>query len=154
MSTCIVCDLGLVASEEEEGICFGCKNKQQANVVASTRQAYTDAVNSIMLTTETNPNLNIQKRLEIISAECVFGMNMFRDVFAGVRDVFGGRSKATQKVLRDARRKVLEELRLEAYEAGANAVIAVHLDYSEISGQGKSMLFVVASGTAVVIDNA
>jgi len=87
-----------------------------------------------------------------VTAECAFGMNLFRDLFAGVRDIFGGRSGATQKVLRDSRKKVLEELRIEARELGANAVIGVSLSYSEFSGQGKSMLFIVASGTAVVID--
>lgn len=104
----------------------------------------------ILLTTEmTLTDLKVQERLEIITAECVFGMNMFRDFFAGIRDVLGGRSAASQKVLRDSRRTCLTELRREALIAGADAVIAVDLDYSEISGDGKSMLFVVASGTAV-----
>jgi len=94
----------------------------------------------------------VMERIEIITAECVFGMNMFRDYFAGIRDIFGGRSKASQKVLRDSRRICLTELRREALMVGANAVIAVDLDYSEISGDGKSMLFLVASGTAVRIE--
>ena len=94
---------------------------------------------------------DVEKTVDVITAECVFGMNIFRDLFAGVRDVFGGRSAATQKVLRDARKTCLEELRKEAYEVGANAVIAVDLDYSEFSGQGKGMLFLVASGTAVKV---
>lgn len=107
----------------------------------------------IVLTTETAPvGLKVVERLEIITAECVFGMNLFRDMFANVRDVFGGRSSATQKVLRDSRRVCLTELRREALIAGANAVIAVDLDYSEISGDSKSMLLVVASGTACRIE--
>jgi uncharacterized protein YbjQ (UPF0145 family) len=93
----------------------------------------------------------IVRRIEIVSAECAFGMNLFRDLFAGIRDVFGGRSEATQKVLRDARRKVLSELRSEALQVGAHAVIGVDLDYSEFSGGGKSMLFLVANGTAVAL---
>ncbi|WP_370980216.1 YbjQ family protein [Agaribacterium sp. ZY112] len=105
----------------------------------------------IVLTTETSPDLEIEERIEIITAECAFGMNIFKDLFAGVRDIVGGRSKATQGVLRDARKTVLSELRKEAYSIGANAVIAVDLDYNEFSGGGKSMLFVVASGTAVKV---
>ena len=93
----------------------------------------------------------VTQRLEVITAECVFGMNMFRDYFAGIRDIFGGRSKASQKVLRDSRKVCLTELRREALIAGANAVIGVDLDYNEISGDGKSMLFLVASGTAVSV---
>ena len=91
----------------------------------------------------------METELEIITAECVFGMNVFRDFFAGMTDFFGGRSEASQKVLRDARRNCLQELRLEAIDIGADGVLAVDLDYSEISGKGKGMLFLVASGTAV-----
>ena len=90
----------------------------------------------------------VDERIEVISAECVFGMNLFKDFFAGIRDIFGGRSKASQKVLRDARQTCLTELRREALIVGANAIIAVDLDYSEISGDGKSMLFLVTTGTA------
>jgi uncharacterized protein YbjQ (UPF0145 family) len=78
--------------------------------------------------------------------------NLFSDFFAGMTDFFGGRSDSTQKVLRDARRTCLYELKKEAYEGGANAVIAVKLDYSEFTGKGKSMLFLVASGTAVQVE--
>ena len=78
-------------------------------------------------------------------------MNIFKDFFAGVSDFFGGRNKSTQGVLKDARKTVLYELKKEAHLLGANAVIGVDLDYSEFSGGGKSMLFVVASGTAVIL---
>ena len=106
----------------------------------------------ILLTTETMlEGLHIEERIEVVTAECVFGMNMFRDFFAGIRDVLGGRSAASQKVLRDLRRTCLTELKREALLVNANAVIAIDLDYSEISGDGKSMLFMVASGTAVRI---
>ena len=94
-------------------------------------------------------NHKIEDELGIVTAECVFGMNIFRDLFSGVRDIVGGRSKASQKVLRDARNTCLEELKNEALELGADGVMGVDLDYSEISGAGKSMLFLVASGTAV-----
>ena len=107
----------------------------------------------IIVTTETSmQGYRITERIEIITAECVFGMNMFRDYFAGIRDIFGGRSKASQKVLRDSRRVCLTELRREALIVGANAVIGVDLDYNEISGDDKSMLFLVASGTAVTVE--
>lgn len=86
--------------------------------------------------------------------ECVFGINLFRDFFAGLADFFGGRSEATQKVLRDARKTCLYDLKKGAYRVGANAVIAVKLDYSEFFGKGKSMLFLVASGTAVKVEKA
>ena len=105
---------------------------------------------SIILTTVSSlSNSPKYEELEIITAECVSGMNMFRDMFAAFSDAFGGRSDASQKVLRDLRKTCLKELRNEAYKIGADAVIGVDLDYSEFSGGGKSMLFLVASGTAV-----
>ncbi|SVE03962.1 uncharacterized protein METZ01_LOCUS456816 [marine metagenome] len=107
-------------------------------------------VANIILTTENNPqDLFVEERIEIITAECVLGMNIFRDFFASVRDIVGGRSSASQKILRDARKICLSELKNEAHSIGADAVIGVDLDYSEFSGGGKSMLFLVASGTAV-----
>ena len=122
----------------------------------SSEQALSDLqveaeINSIMLTTETAMNLNITKRIEIVTAECAFGMNMFKDLFAGVRNIVGGRSEAVQKIMRDARRTALYELKKEAYEVGANAVVGVDLDYVELSNAG-SMVMLVASGTAVVIE--
>lgn len=108
---------------------------------------------AIILTTEAGmAEYRITERIEIITAECVFGMNLFKDFFAGIRDIFGGRSSASQGVLRDARRTCLTELRREALISGADAVVGVDLAYNEISGDGKSMLFVVASGTAVRIE--
>ena len=108
---------------------------------------------NVILTTI--PNLEgykVTKTLEIVTAECVFGMNLFKDFLAGLTDIFGGRSKTTQNTLRDARKVCLNELRKEAINVGANAVVGVKLDYSELNGQGKSMLFLVASGTAVIIE--
>ena len=111
--------------------------------------------NKIILTTESYlADTPIAERLEIVTAECVYGMNAFRDFFAGMRDIFGGRSKASQNILRDARKVCLAELKREALNVGADAVIGVDLDYSEMSGGGKSMLFIVASGTAVKLKKA
>jgi len=105
----------------------------------------------VLLTTETVVSFEVERRIDVITAEVAFGMNIFKDMFAAFSDVFGGRNKSISNTLKDARLLVLQELRQEAMRVGANAVIAIDLDYSEISGNGKSMLFVVASGTAVRI---
>ena len=78
-------------------------------------------------------------------------MNIFKDLFAGIRDIVGGRSEAVQVTMRDLRRTALYELKKEAHAVGANAVVAVDLDYVELSGAG-NMVMLVASGTAVVIE--
>ncbi|MFD2172603.1 YbjQ family protein [Rhodobacter lacus] len=101
------------------------------------------------MTTETAHDLPVDERLGILTAEYVVGLNIFRDIAAAVRDTFGGRSETMQRGLREAREAALDDLRAQAVQLGADAVVAVDLDYSEISGGGKSMLFLVASGTAV-----
>jgi uncharacterized protein YbjQ (UPF0145 family) len=111
----------------------------------------TKQIDAIMLTTETAPNLNITKRIEIVTAECAFGMNIFKDLFAGVRDIVGGRSQAVQQTMRDSRKTALYELKREAHMVGANAVVGIDLDYVELSAAG-SMVMLVASGTAVIIE--
>ena len=108
------------------------------------------AIESIILTTETVISLPIVRRIEVITAECAFGMNIFKDLFAGVRDIVGGRSETIQNSMREARRTTLYELKREAYSLGANAVVGVDLDYVELSSSG-SMVMLVASGTAVEI---
>ena len=109
-----------------------------------------EAIQKIKITTTNNlPNHEIEEVLDVITSECVFGMNVFRDFFAGMTDFFGGRSQASQKILRDARNTCLYELKKEAHELGGDGIIGIDLDYSEISGKGKGMLFLVASGTVV-----
>ncbi len=132
----------------------GAKRAQEYEVAPQAEQvAAVSRVKDVILTTEGNPSgLTIVARMGIVTAECVFGMHLFKDIFAIGRDIFGGRSTALQNTLKDARETALEELRAEAASRGANAVIAVDLDYSEISGGGKSMLFLVASGTAVQVE--
>lgn len=110
-------------------------------------------VEKLLMTTSVGlEGYKVIETIEVITAECVFGMNVIYDMFAGLTDFFGGRSKSTQEVLRNARRTCLRELENEAKAVGANAIIAIDLDYSEFSGQGKSMLFLVASGTAVKVE--
>ena len=110
------------------------------------------AEEKMILTTESAHNLPVSERLGIVTAECVIGMHLLKDAMTALRDVFGGRSATMQNGLREARELALTDLRAEAAELGADAVVAVDLDYSEISGAGRSMLFLVASGTAVKLD--
>ena len=113
------------------------------------RQRKQSADNVKLTTAFTFANYEIEDEVSIVTAECVFGMNVFRDFFAGMTDFFGGRSAASQKLLRDARNTCLDELKTEASSLGADGVMGIDLDYSEFSGNSKSMLFLVASGTAV-----
>jgi uncharacterized protein YbjQ (UPF0145 family) len=86
----------------------------------------------------------------VVTGQTIMGANIFRDIFASIRDIVGGRSGSYERVLRDARDEALAELEAEARARGANAVIGVDLDYGAL-GSGESMLMVSASGTAVTV---
>ena len=88
----------------------------------------------------------------IVSGETIIGANIFRDFFASIRDVIGGRSNSYEEVLRKAKDSALREMEEQAMRLGANAVIGVDLDYETV-GQNGSMLMVTASGTAVFIQD-
>ena len=103
----------------------------------------------VLTTADSVPRREITEVVEIVSAEVAVGMNIFKDILSAVRDVVGGRAGAVQGTLRDLRGQALEELRQEASRVGADAVVGLDLDYSEFSGGGRSMLFIVANGTAV-----
>ncbi|NHQ73846.1 YbjQ family protein [Roseovarius gahaiensis] len=132
--------------------CYRASAAQKAVKSSATQIKRNTEIEAITLTTETYPEgLKITERIEVITAECAFGMNIFKDLFAGVRDIVGGRSEAVQKTLRDSRRTALYELKREAHEVGANAVIGVDLDYVELAAAG-NMVLLVASGTAVKVE--
>lgn len=104
----------------------------------------------LMVTTPTIPGREITETLGIVSSQVAFGMNVFRDIFTGVRDIIGGRSDAQQKVFAGSRKAAFDELMIEAGRLGANAIVGVDLDFTELSGGGKvGMVLVVATGTAV-----
>ena len=101
----------------------------------------------------TTPNVegrSVTKYLGLVSGEAIMGANIFKDLFAGIRDIVGGRSGTYEKELRRAKELALEELKQNAIALGANAVIAVDLDY-ETLGEAGSMLMVTAAGTAVIL---
>ncbi|HEY8939772.1 MAG TPA: heavy metal-binding domain-containing protein [Cellvibrio sp.] len=86
----------------------------------------------------------------VVAGEAILGANLFKDLFAGIRDLVGGRSGTYERELQRAREIALQELQDRARELGANAVVGIDLDY-EVIGQNGSMLMVSASGTAVVL---
>jgi len=108
-----------------------------------------------MLVTTTNhlEGRKIKKYIGIVSGEAIMGANVFKDLFAGVRDIVGGRSEAYERELRRAKEIALQEMIAYAQEQGANAIIGVDLDYETIGANG-SMLMVTAAGTAVIVDHS
>lgn len=107
-----------------------------------------DARGILVTTTPTIEGQPIQEYLGIVTGEVIVGANIFRDMFASIRDVVGGRSGSYERVLADARKQAIEEIQAESASRGGNAVVGIDLDY-EVIGKTGSMLMVSASGTAV-----
>jgi len=91
----------------------------------------------------------IESERDIVSAECVLGLNWWDDLKMAVTDLTGGRSEAAQRAMRAARQVCLDDVRKDAAQHGADGVIGVRITYSQLSGQNKNMLLVAATGTAV-----
>lgn len=105
----------------------------------------------LVTTTQSLDGRKIVEYYGICTGEAICGANVFRDMFAGVRDFVGGRSGAYEKVLREGKEIALEDMCEQAKEMGGNAVIAVDIDY-EVVGEKGSMLMVAVSGTAVRVE--
>ena len=106
--------------------------------------------NMLLTTTPTIEGSPIQNYMGIVTAEAIIGANIIKDLFAGIRDIVGGRSGTYEKVIEEARLNALKELEEKAMRMGANAVVGIDLDFETV-GSGGSMLMVVATGTAVKI---
>ena len=161
MATCSKCGKsGFGLLEVKGGKCPACrKDEERIEASKSDEQRVEEKrvrdqillkSKTLMISTETTINEPVQ-RLGIVASEVVLGMNVFKDVLANVRDIFGGRSGVVQKTLHDARNMAFEEIQLQAAELGADAIIAVDIDYNSIStGSSVNMMIVSVSGTAVV----
>lgn len=119
------------------------------NEALRLRQAGMGDGKVVLTTAPSVDGYQVRQTLDIVSAECALGMGMLSDWLAGLTDTFGGRSGTTQNALKAARETCQAELRQQASALDADAVIAVTFTYSQFSGQSKSMIFVVAVGTAV-----
>ena len=104
----------------------------------------------ILTTTNTIETHPVKEYLGIVTGETIIGANIFKDFFAGIRDIVGGRASSYEGVLREAKDTSLKEMETQAERLGANAVIGIDLDYETVGPNG-GMLMVTASGTAIKI---
>jgi uncharacterized protein YbjQ (UPF0145 family) len=102
----------------------------------------------IITTTPDIQGRTIRDYLGVVTGEAVMGANLFRDLFAGIRDIVGGRSGSYEKELKRAREIAFTEIEQEAAKLGANGVVGIDIDY-EVLGEKSGMLMVSVSGTAV-----
>ena len=104
----------------------------------------------VLSTTPTIEGHTIREYKGVVTGETIIGANMFKDLFAGIRDIVGGRAGSYEKVLREAKDEAMREMMERAQMLGANAIVGIDLDYETIGANG-SILMVAASGTAVVL---
>ena len=105
----------------------------------------------LVTTTDGVEGRRVKQYLGICSGEAIVGTNIFKDMFAGIRDVVGGRAGSYEKTLHDAKELAIQDMQEQAADWGANAVIGVDLDY-EVLGKDNGMLMVTANGTAVILE--
>ncbi len=110
-----------------------------------------DGGGMVVTTTAVVEGRAVREYLGIVTGEVIVGANLFRDLFASITDLVGGRSGKYEEVLSRARKEALSEMQAEARELGGNGVVGVDIDY-EVLGQNGSMLMVSCSGTAVTLD--
>jgi len=104
----------------------------------------------LLSTTPTIEGKNITNYQGVVVGEAILGTNIFRDMFAGIRDIVGGRSGAYEKELAKAREIAFSELKERATELGSNAIVGIDIDY-EVVGKDGSMMMVSVSGTAITL---
>ena len=105
----------------------------------------------IITTTPTIEGKSVRQYLGLVVGEAIVGANVFKDLFASIRDIVGGRAAAYEEELQRARDIAVQEMIARAQALGANAIVGIDLDY-EVLGQGGSMLMVTVSGAAVVVE--
>lgn len=140
--------LGIVTESRERDSIKLFASEEVSEQFDRMQKGYVDSV--LLTTTHSMPNYEIAEVKGVVTAEAALGINVLRDILVSFRDSVGGRSKTSENALRALREHALEELKVEAHAIGANAVVGVDLDYSEMSSH--NMLFLVASGTAVVVE--
>jgi len=145
MGMCKGCGKVVNFLEMEDEYCKECRDpkKQEEKTIATEKR------NSIILTTETVINLEIDKRIDLISSECIYGINIVKDFFSGIRNAVGGNIKSLETSLKDAKNEVTADLKEQAYNLGGDAVIGVKIEHTYNNAGGGSILSVFATGTVV-----
>ena len=166
MAVCTSCNREFGFADVRGGICRDCRAKAEAasmeaayrkieNGIVAPENLDDPALARIIVTTGSEiPGQRIESIVDVVGAETALGLSIFKDIANNFRDFFGGRSKTVQSAVRDARTVCMIELRREAIRLNADAIIAIKIDFSELSTGGSGgILFVAATGTAVRLAN-
>ena len=126
---------------------------QKSEELKSDKEDFESKLQALLITTTTS--IDGRKVIEykgIVTAQVFMGVNLFRDIFSGLRDIVGGRSKAMEKEFNKAKELLLRELSIEAVNLGANAVIGLKIDFEDVGKVSGSAFMLLGTGTGVVIE--
>jgi len=149
MGICKGCDTVVSALEMKDGYCEECRNPEIKEEKIRIKQEQENKRASIILTTEMVVNFDIDERIDLISSECIYGINLVKDFFAGIRNVVGGNIESLEKSLKDAKNEVTADLKEQAYNLGGDAVVGVKIEHTYNNAGGGSIVSVFATGTVV-----
>jgi len=139
-----------------DGICKNCltpeileEQEVKKVKIEALQNNKTNIFKSIVVTTETTMDLPIARRIDLISSECVYGMNIIKDLFSFVRDIVGGRIISIEDALKEARVEIIADMKQQAYLMDGDAVIAVRIEHTYNNTNSGSILSVFATGTVI-----
>jgi len=155
MGMCKSCGKVFSALEMTDGLCKNCSspetlelNKNKQAKIEEFEKNKFKILESIIVTSETSVE-NVEKRITFASAQCVYGLNIIKDLFTGVRNIVGGRIKSIEDPLAEAKNTIIEALKEEAYFAGGNAVIGIKIEHAYNNAGAANMVSILGTGTIV-----
>ena len=156
MGMCKGCGEIFSSIEMQDGLCKNCISPEEQEIVKAKTERKEEfdgnkhkILRSIIITTETMIDIEIESRISVETAARVYGLNIVKDFFAGIRDLVGGRIESIEKPLNQAQKEITAELKERAYFAGANAIIGFKIEHTYNNANGGGILSVLGSGTFV-----
>lgn len=157
MGMCKECGEVLQSNLMTNGFCPDCLEKGNINKLRTVKieeiKNNKQILDSILITTETTINQPIEKRVGVISSQCVYGLNIVKDIFASIRNIVGGRIQSIEEALEKANIEIIEDLKTKAYMEDCNAVIGLKIEHTYNNANNGSILSVFATGTIVKISH-
>lgn len=158
MGMCKSCSTVVSAIYMVDGLCEKCQAPNLRAEIQEKKERQEEfeknkfaIFNSITITTETALNEEIEKRIEVVSSQRIYGINILKDFFSAIRDIVGGRVNSLESAVEDATKEILEDLKAKAYFAGGNAVIGLRIEHTYNNANGGSILSIFATGTVVTL---
>jgi len=155
MGMCKNCGKVFSVIEMTDGLCKTCLSPEVVELNQNKKEKIEDfeknkfkILQSIIVTSETSIE-NVEKRIDFTSAQCVYGLNIIKDLFVGVRNIVGGRVKSIEDPLAEAKNTIIEALKKEAYFAGGNAVIGIKIEHTYNNAGAANMVSILGTGTIV-----